>query len=263
MLWKNPDPARLPKVNEVQPTFPPNRYSLIPEITAQVCSTPAAVIKKPKFRVNLDVSHYAPNEVIVQVEEGFLMAEGKHFSESDFGFETCEFYRKYPLPDGLDTSDISYKINSDGILLVTGGAITEDQKIRHNTLNDECKALNSLRNERRYSVYENNSTEDSRNVEGSRKQSVVFGDFTLVDGTSYVLVVNANGYAPENMKVKVNGKEISVYGTKKVESNEGNEQRVIHKEFTKKFNAPEDADVDSIISRMTKDGHIRIECSKL
>ena len=262
MLWKTIDPAKLPKGNEVQSTFPPNRYSIIPEIPAQVCPTPA-VVKKPKFRVNLDVSHYAPNEVVVQVEDGFLTAEGKHFSESDFGFETCEFYRKYPLPDGLDSSDISYKINSDGILVVTGGAITEDQKIRQNTLNDECKRLNSQRNERRYSVYENNSTDISRNVESSRKQSVAFGDFTLVDGTSYVLMANVNGYAPEEMKVKVVGREISVYGTKKVESNEGNEKRVIHKEFTKKFNAPEDADIDSIVSRMTKDGHLVIECSKL
>ena len=263
MLWKELDPAKLPKGNEVHTTFPPNRYSLIPEIPAKVCPTPVTAAKKPKFRVNLDVSHYAPNEVIVQVDGGFLMAEGKHFSESDFGFETCEFYRKYPLPDGLDGSDISYKINSDGILVVTGGGITESHKVKHNTLNDECKTANAMRNKVRYSSYENNAKEGYKHVESSRKQSVAFGDFKLVEGNCYVLVVDVNGYTPEEMKVKVVGKEISIYGIKKVESKEGNETRVVHKEFTKKYHAPDDADIDSIVSRMANDGHLKIECSKL
>ena len=263
MLWKDLDPAKLPKGNEVQTTFPPNRYSIVPEIPAQVCPTPLMAAKKTKFRVNLDVSHYAPNEVIVKIEEGFLMAEGKHFSESDFGFETCEFYRKYPLPDGLDSSDITYKINSDGILVVTGGAIDEGRKIKQNALNEECKTANALRNDKRYSSYDNIAREVSENVGNSKRKHVVgFGDFQLVDGNCYVLLVNVDGYAAENMKVKVIGNEISVNGIKKVESNEGNEKRIIHKEFTKKFNVPNDADIESIVSRMTSDGHLKIECSK-
>ena len=263
MLWKDLNPSKLPKGNEVQSTFPPNRYSIVPEIPAQVCPNPIVATKKPRFRVNLDVSHYAPNEVVVQVEDGFLTAEGKHYSESDFGFETCEFYRKYPLPDGLDSSDISYKINSDGILVVTGGAITEEHKIKQNTLNNECKRSNALQNERRYSSYDNYAKEAASKVESSQKQKGGFGDFKLVEGNCYVLLVNVNGYAPEEMKVKVVGKEISVYGTKKVEVNEGNEKRVIHKEFTKKFYVPDDADVESIVSRMTREGHLKIKCSKI
>ena len=264
MLWKELDPTKLPKINEVQQTFPPNRYSIVPEIPSQICPAPVSAAKKPKFRVNLDVSHYAPNEVIVQVEGGYLTAEGKHFAESDFGFETCEFYRKYPLPDGLDSSDISYKINGDGILVVTGGVINESCKIKQNTLNDECKTSNALRNDPRYSSYDNIAREVSEKSEmAKRKQSVGFGDFKLVDGNCYVLLVNADGFAPHDMKVKVIGKEITVNGIKKVESNEGNEKRIIHKEFTKKFSVPENADIESIISRMTSNGNLKIECSKL
>lgn len=263
MLWKELDPTKLPKGNEVQPTFPPNRYSIVPDTSSKICPTPVTAAKKPKFRVNLDVSHYAPNEVIVQFEDGFLTAEGKHFAESDFGYETCEFFRKYPLPEGLDSSDISYKINNDGILVVTGGAVSESRKIHQNMLNDECKTLNALRNDKRYSSYDNIAKEVSKNLESvKRKKSIGFGEFQLVDGKCFVLLVNVDGFAPQDMKVKVIGKEIVVTGVKKIESNEGNEKRIIHKEFTKKFNVPENGDIESIVSRMTSDGNLKIECSK-
>ena len=265
MLWKDPDPSKLPKGNEVLPTFPPNRYSIVPELSHQICVTPITTKKKPRFRVNLDVSHYAPNEIIVKFEEGFLIAEGKHFAESDFGYETCEFYRKYPLPEGLDRSDIAYKINNEGVLVVTGGSSNERQILqRHNSLNDETKAANSKRNEVRYSSYGNVEKEAPKSHTMTKvRKPVTCGDFRLVDDQTYVLMVDAEGFSPEDMKVKVYGKEITINGVKKVEAREGSEKRILHKEFTKKFNAPPDADIDSIASRMTHDGNLKIECIKL
>ncbi|XP_065059784.1 uncharacterized protein LOC135687203 [Rhopilema esculentum] len=235
------------------------------EASPQICVTPITAKKKPRFRVNLDVSHYAPNEIIVKFEEGFLIAEGKHFAESDFGYETCEFYRKYPLPEGLDRSDIAYKINNEGVLVVTGGSSNKSQIVqRHNSLNDETKAANSKRNEVRYSSYDNVEKEAPKSLTTTKvRKPVICGDFRLVDDQTYVLMVDAEGYSPEDMKVKVYGKEITINGVKKVEAKEGSERRIFHKEFTKKFNAPPDADIDSIVSRMTQDGNLKIECIKL
>ena len=270
MLWKELDLEKLPKGNLVLPTFPPNRYSIVPEMPAKICPTLLTAKRKPRFRVNLDVSRYSPNEVNVQIEEGFLITEGKHFAESDFGYETCEFYRKYPLPEGLESNDISYKINSDGILIVAGGSENESHSVKekHSTLNDEARAANAVRSKKRSSAYDNiasgNCANEVTQSSGAvkQKQSIVFEDFKFVNNQRYVLIVDANGYDPEDMKVRVVGNELIVTGSKKVAKQEGDEQRIIHKEFTKKFDIPRSADMDSIASRMTSNGHLKIECGK-
>eukprot|EP00794_Sanderia_malayensis_P020026 gene20026-21989_t len=276
MLWKTLDPKKLPTRNEVLPTFPPNRYSIGADIGAQVCTTPVAHRRKPHFRVNLDVSHYAPNEVSVKIEERFLIAEGKHFSESDFGFETCEFYRKYPIPEGLKHEDISYRINNDGILIVTGeGEVVENQKVKHvKRSSDENKKIEGAAKlvkhqgeEKRHSSYDNVCSDEEDRVQqyasvvNKGMQKVCFGDFKLVNG-AYALLVDAEDYSADDMKVKVIGNEVIVQGIKKSEVTEGNEQRIVHREFKKKYNIPLDANIDHITSRMTGEGQLKIECPK-
>ena len=48
-----------------------------------------------------------------------------------------------------------------------------------------------------------------------------------------------------------------------MESNEGNEMRIIDKEFIKSFNILKDVDIESIVSRVTSDGHLKNDVQRL
>ena len=242
------DPNKLPSRNEVHPTFPPNRYQKGRDFTTQLFGTPVAPRRRPEFRVNLDVSHYDPDEIHISLENNYVVAEGKHYSESEFGYEACEFYRKYPVPEGIESSEISYRITDDGILVITGQALELVKRKDHG--NDY----------RRRSLYDN--VEPSQSENKSQQSAVVFEDFKLVGGLKYQLALDVTGYKADELAVRVLGKDLTVQGTQKVESNDGGEKRISTREFTKRYLLPADADVDSVSSRLTKDGKLRIQCVK-
>ncbi|XP_032528705.1 protein lethal(2)essential for life-like [Danaus plexippus] len=76
--------------------------------------------EKDKFQVNLDVQHFAPEEISVKTADGFLIVEAKHEERQDeHGFISRSFTRRYPLPEGILDDSVVSKLSSDGVLSIT------------------------------------------------------------------------------------------------------------------------------------------------
>ncbi|XP_050669827.1 protein lethal(2)essential for life-like [Leptidea sinapis] len=75
---------------------------------------------KDKFQINLDVQHFAPEEISVKTADGFLVVDGKHEEKQDeHGFISRSFTRRYQLPEGIDEASLTSKLSSDGILSIS------------------------------------------------------------------------------------------------------------------------------------------------
>nr|WKR20127.1 heat shock protein HSP20.4 [Agrotis ipsilon] len=75
---------------------------------------------KDKFQVNLDVQHFAPEEISVKTVDGYLVVEAKHEEKQDeHGYISRSFTRRYALPEGIDADTVMSKLSSDGVLSIT------------------------------------------------------------------------------------------------------------------------------------------------
>lgn len=75
---------------------------------------------KEKFQVNLDVQHFAPEEISVKVCDKFVVVEGKHEERKDeHGYITRQFKRRYALPEDCNPEAVESKLSSDGVLTIT------------------------------------------------------------------------------------------------------------------------------------------------
>lgn len=73
-----------------------------------------------KFQVNVDVQHFAPEEINVKVLNREVIIEGKHEEKEDgHGFISRQFVRRYPLPEGCLPDTVESTLSSDGVLTVT------------------------------------------------------------------------------------------------------------------------------------------------
>ncbi|XP_049873815.1 protein lethal(2)essential for life-like [Pectinophora gossypiella] len=74
---------------------------------------------KDKFQVNVDVQHFAPEEISVKTADGQLIIEGKHEEKQDeHGYISRQFVRRYALPEGCVPENVQSKLSSDGVLTV-------------------------------------------------------------------------------------------------------------------------------------------------
>nr|QGZ00457.1 heat shock protein 19.5 [Glyphodes pyloalis] len=74
---------------------------------------------KDKFQVNLDVQHFAPEEISVKTADGFVVIEGKHEEKKDdHGYISRQFTRRYALPEGCNPETVESRLSSDGVLTV-------------------------------------------------------------------------------------------------------------------------------------------------
>ncbi|XP_062874353.1 titin [Trichomycterus rosablanca] len=81
----------------------------VSEVTTQQC----------KWRVSLDVNHFAPSEITIRTHDGFLVVGGTHDERQDeHGYISRSFVRKYKLPDGIEATSIHSFITGDGVLTV-------------------------------------------------------------------------------------------------------------------------------------------------
>ncbi|KAK2096187.1 Heat shock protein beta-1 [Saguinus oedipus] len=72
-----------------------------------------------RWRVSLDVNHFAPEELTVKTKEGVVEITGKHEERQDeHGFISRCFTRKYSLPPGVDPTQVSSSLSPDGTLTV-------------------------------------------------------------------------------------------------------------------------------------------------
>ncbi|GBP28660.1 Protein lethal(2)essential for life [Eumeta japonica] len=76
-------------------------------------------VDKDKFQVNLDVQHFAPEEISVKTADGYVVVEGKHEEKKDeHGYISRQFTRRYALPEGCEPASVQSKLSSDGVLTV-------------------------------------------------------------------------------------------------------------------------------------------------
>lgn len=76
--------------------------------------------EKDKFQVNLDVQHFAPEEISVKTVDGYLVIEAKHEEKQDqHGFISRSFSRRYALPEGIEANNVTSKLSTDGVLSIT------------------------------------------------------------------------------------------------------------------------------------------------
>ncbi|KAJ2941034.1 hypothetical protein O0L34_g13166 [Tuta absoluta] len=74
---------------------------------------------KDKFQVNLDVQHFAPEEISVKTADGYIVVEGKHEEKKDsHGYISRQFTRRYALPEGCSPEAVESRLSSDGVLSV-------------------------------------------------------------------------------------------------------------------------------------------------
>lgn len=74
---------------------------------------------KDKFQVNLDVKHFAPEELSVTTGNDFVAIEGKHEEKSDeHGYISRHFKRRYMLPKEVEPASVVSRLSADGVLTV-------------------------------------------------------------------------------------------------------------------------------------------------
>ncbi|KPJ17473.1 hypothetical protein RR48_03636 [Papilio machaon] len=96
--------------------FRPWRY--LESLTRDLGST--VKIEKDKFHINLDVQHFAPEEITVKTADGYVVIEAKHEEKKDeHGYISRQFVRKYALPEGTESEDVVSQLSSDGILIIS------------------------------------------------------------------------------------------------------------------------------------------------
>ncbi|XP_012684129.1 heat shock protein beta-3 [Clupea harengus] len=75
--------------------------------------------EEPAFQVLLDVTQFKPEDIMIQVFEGWLLIKGQHGNRMDeHGFVARSFTRQYPLPEGLQAAGLRALLCHDGILVV-------------------------------------------------------------------------------------------------------------------------------------------------
>ncbi|KAM4620351.1 alpha-crystallin B chain-like [Polymixia lowei] len=77
-------------------------------------------VEKDRYVIYLDVKHFSPEELSVNVSEDFITVHAKHDDkQGDHGFVSREFLRKYKLPVGIASVDVTSSLSCDGVLTVT------------------------------------------------------------------------------------------------------------------------------------------------
>ncbi|XP_001504528.1 heat shock protein beta-1 [Equus asinus] len=72
-----------------------------------------------RWRVSLDVNHFAPEELTVKTKDGVVEITGKHEERQDeHGYISRCFTRKYSLPPGVDPTLVSSSLSPEGTLTI-------------------------------------------------------------------------------------------------------------------------------------------------
>ena len=72
-----------------------------------------------KFAINLDCSHFKPEEIEVKTIDNNIVIHGKHEEKMDkHGFVKREFTRRYALPNECDAKEVKSSLNARGVLTI-------------------------------------------------------------------------------------------------------------------------------------------------
>lgn len=84
------------------------------------------------------------------------------------------------------------------------------------------------------------------------------GDVSRTDENKFAVSLDVRDYAPQEIQVKVKGNELSVHAVK--EKKEGGVSS--YSEFHRHFLLPKDVEMDSVESRVDKNGQLHIEAKR-
>nr|QWX93738.1 protein lethal(2)essential for life [Chilo suppressalis] len=118
--------------------------ALTPEDVMQAVSSPVVPRLKPwwpadvgssikvdndKWQINIDVQHFAPDEITVKTTDGYIIVEAKHEEKRDeHGFISRQFLRRFKLPEDSDPDAVASRLSSDGVLTVVAPKKTDTAK---------------------------------------------------------------------------------------------------------------------------------------
>ena len=72
--------------------------------------------------------HFKLENIALEVDSDKVTLHGKHHSEKEDGFNTCEFKRVFPLPQNVDPTTVTSRITQDGGVLVIEGLKRVEEK---------------------------------------------------------------------------------------------------------------------------------------
>ncbi|KAK3710519.1 hypothetical protein QZH41_000853 [Actinostola sp. cb2023] len=171
----------------------------------------------------LDVKNYRPEEISLRVEDKKIYVDGKHHAESKHGTESFEFHRVFQLPPDVEPSSVSSRMTYDGLLHI--------------------EAFKTLPQKQNFDVA----------LLGCSP-----GDVSTTDEKKFAVSLDVKSYLPRDVQVKVKGNELSVHAVR--EKKEGGVSSV--SEFQRHFLLPKDVDMDSVVSRIDKNGQLHIEAKR-
>ncbi|EPB78880.1 Hsp20/alpha crystallin family protein [Ancylostoma ceylanicum] len=86
-----------------------------------------------KLTLSLDVSHFKPEELSVNLNEGTLTVEGKQEIKEDDSYSMRSFIRHWELSEDIDINQIHPTLNEDGRLITETAKITKPAVSGRNT----------------------------------------------------------------------------------------------------------------------------------
>ncbi|KAJ0171119.1 hypothetical protein K1T71_013318 [Dendrolimus kikuchii] len=87
---------------------------------------PSMIAEKDKWSINVDVQHFAPDEISVKIANGFIVIEGKHEEKQDeHGFVSRQFVRRFKLPEDSNPDVVESRLSSDGVLTIVAPKKTD------------------------------------------------------------------------------------------------------------------------------------------
>jgi len=69
----------------------------------------------------------------------------------------------------------------------------------------------------------------------------------------YQISLDVNGYLPDEISVRVNGRDLIIHGERKDEHDHEHGSSTHHQQFTRNFNLPDDVDSNALSSRYSND----------
>lgn len=86
---------------------------------------------KEGLHLEMNLSHFAPDDIAVKVNGNRLVISGKHSSKQDeHGFVAREFTREFLIPEETDTDSLACRLTDEGHLVVTAKAKGEPDTSR-------------------------------------------------------------------------------------------------------------------------------------
>ncbi|EDO33584.1 predicted protein, partial [Nematostella vectensis] len=85
------------------------------------------------------------------------------------------------------------------------------------------------------------------------------GDIAKIDDKRFTVTLDVSSFSPDDIVVKVYGNELSVRAKKEKEEH----GHFTSRHFNRHFVLPKDVDMDSLVSRLGKDGKLYIEAKRI